>query len=180
MTERHYESRKPEGIIMARSDWAALITEPASEYTAHTELLRFGLAPYLPQLKKRHHTRSGSYVMRHFPLFPRYLLIPINDAHHASIRLARGICRYRPLLADDEGRPWRAPQKTIEAVKTAEQQGLFDEILHKGDHVTLAYGVLSTVQSVMSSDTTVGMIELLMPLFNGCRATVQSSKVVHM
>jgi hypothetical protein len=165
---------------MARSDWAALITEPASEYTAHTELCRFGLAPYLPQIKKRHPTRSGAYVMRNFPIFPRYLFIPISDAHHASIRLARGVCRFRPLLADDEGRPWRAPQKTIDAVRLAEQRGLFDEILHKGDSVTLAYGVLSTVQSVMSSDTTTGMIEILMPLFQGCRATVQASKVVHM
>jgi hypothetical protein len=165
---------------MARSDWAALITEPAAEYTAHTELCRFGLQPYLPQIKKRHHTRAGAYVMRNFPLFPRYLLIPINDAHHASIRLARGICRYRPLLADDEGRPWRAPGKVIDAVKTAETAGLYDEILHKGDHVTLAYGVLATVKSVCSSDTTTGMIELLMPLFGGSRATINAAKVVHM
>jgi len=165
---------------MARSDWAALITEPASEYTAHVELCRFGLAPYLPQIKKRHHTRAGQYVMRNFPIFPRYLFIPITDAHHSSIRLARGICRYRPLLADDEGRPWRAPQKTIDAVRLAEAQGLFDEILHKGDHVKLVHGVLSTIKSVCSSDTTVGMIEILMPLFGGARATVRADKIVHM
>src|SRR6187399_1632111 len=136
---------------MARSDWAALITEPASEYVAHTELCRFGLAPYLPQIKKRDHTRAGAYVMRNFPIFPRYLFIPITDAHHASIRLARGICRYRPLLADDEGRPWRAPEKTIDAVRLAERTGRFDEILHKGDQVTLACGVLSAIKSVCSS-----------------------------
>jgi hypothetical protein len=165
---------------MARSDWAALLTEPAAEYLAQSELLRFGLQPYLPQIKKRHHTRGGSYVMRHFPLFPRYLLIPINDAHHPSIRLARGICRYRHVLSDEDGRPWRAPSKTIEAVREAESQGRFDEILHKGDHVTLVYGVLSTVQSVCSSDITTGMIEILMPLFGGSRATVNAAKVVHM
>jgi hypothetical protein len=118
--------------------------------------------------------------MRNFPIFPRYLFIPISDAHHASIRLARGICRYRPLLADDEGRPWRAPSKTIDAVRTAEAAGIFDEILHKGDSVTLAFGVLSAVRSVCSSDTTAGMIEILMPLFQGCRATVNAAKVVHM
>jgi len=165
---------------MARTDWAALLTDPAAEYLANTELLRFGLRPYLPQFKKRHHTRGGSYVMRSCPLFPRYLLIPINDAHHTSVRLARGICRHKCVLADEEGRPWRAPGKTIDAVREAEAQGLYDEILHKGDHVTLAYGVLSAVKSVCSSDTTVGMIEILMPLFGGSRATVQASKIVHM
>jgi hypothetical protein len=164
---------------MARSDWAALLTEPAAEYLAHSELLRFGLEPYLPQLKKRHHTRAGKYVMRNYPLFPRYLLIPINSTTDGAIRLARGIYRTRPLLADNDGRPWRAPGKVIDAVRTAEHSGYFDEILHKGDQVTLACGVLSMVRSVMSSDTTTGMIELLMPLMGGVRATVNSTKVVH-
>ena len=164
---------------MARSDWAALLTDPAAEYVACSELQRFGLCPYLPQLKKRHHTRAGAYVMRHFPLFPRYLLVPYNDAHNPAVRLARGVCRYKTCLADDDGRPWRAPGKVIEGVREAEARGLYDEILHKGDQVTLAYGVLSTVRSVCSSDITTGMIELLMPLFGGTKATISAAKIVH-
>jgi hypothetical protein len=164
---------------MARSDWAALLTDPASEYLAHSELTRFGLTPYLPQFKKRHHTRNGASVMRHYPLFSRYLLIPINDAHDPTIRMARGICRHRPVLADDDGRPWRAPKLVIDAIREAEAIGRFDEILHKGDNVTLAYGVMSAVRSIMASDTTTGMIELLTPLFGGVRATVNAAKVVH-
>ena len=164
---------------MARSDWAALLTEPAQEYVAHTELLRFGVAAYLPQLKRRHHTRPGQYVMRHYPLFPRYLLIHIGDAHDPTIRLARGICRHKCLLADDIGRPWRAPAKIIEAVREAENRGLYDEILHKGDNVTLASGVLATIRSVLSSDPTAGMVELLTPLFGGARATISSAKIIH-
>ena len=164
---------------MARTDWAALLTDPAAEYLARTELQRFGLTPYLPQFRKRHHTRGGAYVMRHFPLFPRYLLVPYQDAHHQSVRLARGVCRYKYVLSDDDGRPWRAPNKVIEGVKEAERLGVYDEILHKGDQVTLAYGVLSAVRSVMSSDTTTGVIELLMPLFGGAKATVSAQKIVH-
>jgi hypothetical protein len=163
---------------MARTDWAALLTDPAAEYLAHTELCRFGLQPYLPQFRKRHHTR-GAFVMRHFPLFPRYLLIPIKDARHPAVRLARGICKHKYVLSDSDGRVWRAPGSVIDAVRTAETGGRFDEILHKGDSVTLAFGVLSTVRSVMSSDTTAGMIELLMPLFNGSKATVSATKVIH-
>jgi Transcription termination factor nusG len=166
-------------MSMARSDWAALLTEPAAEYVACTELRRFGLDPYMPQLLKRHATRPGAYVMRHFPLFPRYLLIPIKDTTNPVIRLARGVAKYKPVLSDEEGRPWRAPEKVIEAVREAEATGRFDEILHKGDHVTLAYGALATVKSVMSSEVSAGMIELLLPLFHGCRATVSATKIVH-
>jgi hypothetical protein len=39
--------------IMARTDWTALVTEPAAEYVARTELERFDLRPYLPQVRKR-------------------------------------------------------------------------------------------------------------------------------
>jgi hypothetical protein len=38
---------------MARNDWVAALTEPAAEYMACTELSRFGLNAYLPQLRKQ-------------------------------------------------------------------------------------------------------------------------------
>ena len=38
---------------MARTDWVALLTDPAAEYSAATELERLGLNPYLPQIRKR-------------------------------------------------------------------------------------------------------------------------------
>jgi hypothetical protein len=163
---------------MARSDWTALLTEPAAEYLATTELQRFGLAPYLPQFRKRQHSRSGQFITRRYPLFPRYLLIPINEAHHASVRLARGVCKFRPVLADDSGRPWRAPERVIDAVKRAEQVGYFDEILHKGDYVTMTYGVLATIKSVCTTEAQAGMVELLTPLFGGARATANAAHLV--
>lgn len=163
---------------MARSDWAALLTEPAAEYVAQIELQRFGLNPYLPQLRKRQHTRAGQYVMRHYPLFARYILIPINQAHVPTIRMARGINRATPLLTGENGRPWRAPQKIIDAIKQAEQEGQFDEILHKGDDVTLAYGVLATVRSVLTETPCNGMVELLSPLLGGSKVRVDQSKIV--
>jgi len=164
---------------MARSDWAALQTDPAQEYVAHTELLRFDVEVYLPQLRRRHHIKAGQYVVRHYPLFPRYLLVRIGDVHRPSVRLARGVCRYRPVLADDDGRPWRAPDKVINTIRDIERRGGFDEILHKGDSVTVAYGVLATVRSVLTSDTATRTVELLTPLFGGAKATINASKIVH-
>jgi hypothetical protein len=163
---------------MSRSDWAALQTEPAAEYIAYSELQRFGLAPYMPQLKRRHRTRTGSFVMRNYPLFPRYLLIPITDTTDPTVRMARGICRFRPVLADAEGRPWRAPERAIRAVQKAEQHGMFNQILNPGDVVSLSNGVLSAVRAVMSETTSPGMIELLLPLFGGAHASVRAANVV--
>jgi len=162
---------------MARSDWAALLTEPAAEYLAHTELLRFGLDVYLPQLRKRHHTRAGKYIMRHYPLFPRYILIRVGDAHDPAIRITRGVTRFRPVLADENGRPWRAPQFVIEGIREAERRCEFDEILHKGDHVTLAFGVMATVRSVLTSSPATNVVELLTPLFGGTRATAKTAMI---
>ena len=165
---------------MSRSDWAALITEPAAEYVARTELQRFGLTPYLPQVRRRQPTRAGRYIMRHYPLFPRYILIRMNETLDPAIRLARGIVRIRPILADEQGRPWRAPAHVIEAVQTAEASGEFDEILHKGDTVTMAYGVLATIRAVLVTDANNSTkAELLMPLFGGARARTPKTNIVH-
>ena len=164
---------------MARSDWAALITEPAAEYLAHTELRRYGLDPYLPQIKKRHHARTGKYVMRTYPIFPRYLLIRYQDAHNPAIRLARGICRYKHVLSDDDGRPWRSPSRIIEAVQEAERTGRFDELLHKGDNVTLSHGVLATIKAVLNTDAASGTVEILTPLFGGARVRIDHAKLAH-
>lgn len=164
---------------MARTDWAAVLTEPAAEYLAHSELCRFGLTAYMPQIRKHHRTPQGRYVMRQFPLFARYLLVRYGDAQSPSVRMARGICRIHPVLADDDGRPWRAPAKVVEAIQQAEQRGDFDEILHKGDQVTLTYGVLATVRSVMNSDAATGMVEILTPLFGGSRARIDRSRLSH-
>jgi hypothetical protein len=164
---------------MARTDWAAVLTEPAAEYIAQTELTRFGLTPYLPQIKKRHHTRPGTFVMRCYPLFPRYILVRINHADHPAIRMARGVTRYRPVLADNDGHPWRAPHDVIEAVREAERRGDFDEILHKGDAVTLHCGVLAMVQSILVQTNSPRLAELLMPLFGGARATVDPAQLTN-
>ena len=163
---------------MSRSDWTALITEPASEYVARTELQRFGLTPYLPQLRRRLPTRAGKYVMRQYPLFPRYILIHINEAFDPAIHMARGIIRFRPVLADDQGRPWRAPCHIIEAVQAAEDAGHFDEILHKGDAVTLAFGVLATIRAVLTETSSGKTAELLMPLLGGARARTPKANIV--
>jgi hypothetical protein len=161
---------------MARTDWAALVTEPAAEYTASAELVRFGLQPYLPQVRRRHRAQ-GLALVRLYPLFPRYLLVPIGDAQAPALRLARGLRKPRPVLTDDDGRPWRAPGDLIEALMAAERRGDFDETLAHGDRVRLASGALAGVNALLQGSSG-SRAELLMPLLGGCRVRVAEAKVV--
>jgi transcription antitermination factor NusG len=136
---------------MARNDWVALVTDPAAEYVARTELERFGLRPYLPQLRKRWTTpHTNTSLMRRYPLFPRYILLPVRDSTTSAVRVCRGLRKLKPILCDAEGRPWRASDRVIAAVREAEERGEFDEVLSQGDKVQLAKGVLAGVKAVLS------------------------------
>jgi hypothetical protein len=162
---------------MARNDWVALVTDPAAEYVARTELERFDLHPYLPQIQKRWlPPHSNIELMRRYPLFPRYLLLPLRDSGSPPVRIGRGLHRLKPILADAEGRPWRAPDAVIAAVKEAEARGDFDEILYQGDKVQLAKGVLAGVAAVLT-DTARNGREVLVPLFGWVRALVPQGNV---
>ena len=65
--------------------------------------------------------------MRRYPLFPRYLLLPIREADVPAVRFARGLRRIKPLLAS-EGRPWRCPAAVVDAVK---ETGVGEEALRR-------------------------------------------------
>jgi hypothetical protein len=83
---------------MARDDWTAVVTTSAMEYIAHTELMRFGLRSYLPQLRRRWTMPRGSTVLpRRYPLFPGYVLLPIRDAGSPALRATRGLRRSSPM-----------------------------------------------------------------------------------
>jgi len=170
---------------MSRTDWAALITAPVCEYVAFVELERFGLRPYLPQIRKRWPSPSGrGHTAKLHPLFPRYLLIPIADANSPAIYEARGVLKTKPVLRDENGRPWRCPAKVVEAIREGELKGEFDEVLSKGDIVRVADSFLERVSSIISTMESTGnnlsrvpVVELLVPLLGGARARVSSSRV---
>jgi hypothetical protein len=163
---------------MARNDWVALVTDPGAEYTAWVELTRVGLRPYLPQGRRRWHPpHSTTSLLRRYPLFPRYILLPIGDVKLPALRLCRGLRKLRPILSDAEGRPWRAPDAVIAAVRESEDRGDFDEILHKGDPVKLTQGVLAGVQAVLNETAKKGRVEVLLALFGGVRASIPQANI---
>ena len=163
---------------MARSDWVALVTEPAAEYLACTELERFGLRPYLPQVRRRcvlPHTTI--YRVRRYPLFPRYLLLPIGDADPGTIRMTRGLRKLRPMLAAENGAVWRAPDRVIKEIQQAECRGEFDEILIEGASVRLTGTPLAGVIAILERSHA-HTVELFTPLLGGARIRVEASRIV--
>jgi hypothetical protein len=116
-------------------------------------------------------------LSRRYPLFSRYILVPINESDHRAVHHARGVRKFRPILADQAGRPWRCPNAIVDAIRLAEQQGEFDEVIASGDQVKLTRGVLSCVSARMSGSPGI-RVELLLPLFGGARAGVSPGQLV--
>jgi hypothetical protein len=164
---------------MARNDWVAVVTDPGAEYLALTELNRLGLRVYLPQGRKLwHHVRASTALLRRYPVFPGYILLPLRDAKPEVLRLCRGVRRIRPILSTSEGHLWRAPATVIDAVRESEDRGDFDEVLATGDPIKLAKGVLAGVQAVLTETACRGRVEILMPLFGGVKASVPQGNVM--
>lgn len=162
---------------MARNDWTAIVTDPAQEYLAQSELTRFGFAPYLPQIRKRWLAPGGGrLLMRCYPLFPRYILLPLNDVRSGNIYACHGLRKYRPVLSDAEGRPYRIPERTILALKDAETSGYFDDVLAKGDKMRITSGVLANIPAFLEKSSH-NSVELLTPLLGGARIKTIPARV---
>lgn len=157
---------------MARSDWAAFMTEPAAEYLARTELERFGLGPYLPQIRKRFFVNNRC-VLRQYPLFPRYFFLPIQQIHDPAIRA----CRYRITLLKSQTGTWRASDKTVRQLQHDESAGLFDESNPRpGQRVTIQTGALH-VPATVAANLAPNLLELLSPLLGGARVIIDARRV---
>jgi hypothetical protein len=161
---------------MARTDWIALVTAPSAEYAAAIDLERFCLHPYLPQQCRRT-LINGLPKLRRFPLFPRYILLPVPELDYRVLRTARGVLKTSPVLSDREGRIWRAPAKAIDQIKAAEESGNFDEKLEKGAKVRIRGQAFSNISAFIEA-TNHGMVELFTPLLGGSRLRTKAHNVV--
>lgn len=162
---------------MARTDWTAIVTGPAQEYLAHSELLRFGLNPYLPQIKKRWITPHTSKLMvRQYPIFPRYLFLPLAEVKAQVFEACAGLRKPNPTLTYRDGRIWRAPAAVIDGLRQAEASGYFDDVLVKGDKIRINSGVLAGIPAFLENSTH-NSVELLTPLLGGAKVKLAANRV---
>jgi hypothetical protein len=165
---------------LARTDWIALVTRPAAEYTASVELSRFGLAPYLPQRKRLHlPVRAATPMLRSYPLFPRYLFLPLRELDHSVLRNCHALLP-SPVLADSFGRHWRAPDTVIRTLQTTEVDGVFDEkTLKTGDKVRIN-GVLFADLTAFVENTGNRDLLILTPLLGGASVRISRKNVTRL
>jgi hypothetical protein len=163
---------------MARDDWVAVVTDPSAEYVAWAELLPLRAASFpAADASALALAQQRQVAVRHYPSFPRYLLLPIRAVKHDALPLCRGLRKFKPILSDAEGHLWRAPDWVIAAVREAETRGDFDEILVQGDQVRLAKGALRGVEAVLTEIDRDGRLNVLLPLFGVAKATVPQADV---
>jgi transcription antitermination factor NusG len=164
---------------MARTDWTALVTDPAQEYLARSELERLGMHPYLPQVRRRWTAPHGrTKHLRNFPLFPRYIFIPLNDVDPSMFALCRGVRKYKPVVSDQSGRPWRVYNSHIQLIRTAEQLRHFDDTFQKGDKVQINNGLFEGIEAFLENSSN-NMVELFAPLLGGARVKLPTHDISH-
>jgi hypothetical protein len=169
---------------MSRTDWTALVTRPSAEYAAVSDLARFGLNPYLPQVRRLHLAPSTTPMLRRYPLFPRYLFLPFRQLDYDVLRNCRTLLQPKPVLADALGRPWRAPLHVIEAVRRIEAAGTLDESpesnlkipLKIGDKVRINNKLLDGITAFIENSSDKDL-HVLMPLLGGARVRVARASV---
>ena len=92
-----------------RNSWACCVTLAQHEYVAKVDCERFGLHPFLPQIRKAWTPRGDKPMLRATPMFPRYFFIPLAEARARPLHHVRGLLGHRFLLTSMEGTIFTAP-----------------------------------------------------------------------
>ena len=85
---------------MANDGFAVAVTETGLEYQVRLELARLRLNPYLPQYTRLWTPdKTSTPLVRRFPLFPKYILLPLAEARTREVQYVRGLKLLRPIFA---------------------------------------------------------------------------------
>jgi hypothetical protein len=144
---------------MKTTDWCAASTLAGQEYAARLELERIGLTPHLPQCRRywlpdKVNSKLTTPLTRSFPLFPKFLLLPLAQSRTRGFHYCKALRLPRPLLDD-----WLASDDDVFEVMKTEHAGEYDETRTAGNLVK-ARGV-----DLFIARSTERLVELFRPLF---------------
>ena len=131
--------------------WYVLLIEPRREQAVADALDQHGLRSYLPKYTHRRariHGRHRKDVQR--PLIPGYLLVGLDERftepRFHGWAVIRGADHVRGVLGSGDGYPLRVPWQQVQAIREAEDMGLYDvEIrISAGDLVAILDGPFAT------------------------------------
>ena len=147
--------------------WYVVQTHALAEVKAVSHLQRQGFETYLPQTTRWiSHARQRKLVKR--PLFSRYVFVRLDPdtMRWRSILSTVGVSN----LICQGDRPAPVSEKIVDAIRAAEEQGIFDVVnelatLGTGDQVRVVRGPFSEfvgkLQSLMARDRVCVLLEIL-------------------
>jgi len=146
------------------SDWYVVHSQPHAELKASEHLVRQGFETFLPRCKRwRTHARKRELVSR--PLFPRYLFVSF-DLERTRWRSIFSTVGVSNLICQGE-LPTRVPLGAVEAIRAAEEAGLFDasqtvQQLQPGSLVRVATGPFADLVGRIQSMGSPGRVRVLL------------------
>jgi hypothetical protein len=112
---------------MPCSGFAVAATETGLEYQVRLELARLRLNPYLPQYTRLWTPdKTAMPLVRCFPLFPKYVFLPLAEARTREIFYVKGLKLPKPFINNGDGRILTLPEDAVFEVMRIEHEGGFD------------------------------------------------------
>lgn len=128
--------------------WHVIMTKPQKESYAVKKLTEQGFTIYCPMHPYEKIARQKR-VIKHLPLFPRYIFVYHDDfflAQQHTVRSTPGVSQ----LISIEGSPTPIDDSIISIIMSKEQddQSSPEQFFHHGDRVTITQGVLRDMEAI--------------------------------
>lgn len=132
-------------------NWYAIYVRSRHEFVSHRELLKKGIASYLPTIKKLRRWKDRQKSLE-FPLFPGYLFvhIPPRPDEYLNVLKTRGVVN---MLHSEPGSPATLLEEEIATLKLMLESGAELSIypqLKEGTKVSIKKGPLKGATGLVS------------------------------
>jgi transcriptional antiterminator RfaH len=152
---------------MSEPAWYLVYSKPQQEERARVNLDRQGYEPFLPMTRVQRR-KSGRFVTRIEPMFPRYLFTRVNpEEGWAPIRSTFGVSS----LVRFGAQPTPVPDALVDHLRAgADEQGIIGNLvppdLEAGQRVRIIEGLLEGYEGIIEAKDGQERVRLLLDLVN--------------
>lgn len=164
--------------------WYIVQVQANCERIAGEDLIGMGFTVFVPQYRKeyRHH-RTKRFETKYFPLMRGYLFV-MASPHWSRIRQCKQVVAVLSSSAfGGDGNPIQIADKDVQAIRAAQDAGLFDQMkvhggdVKAGDMVRIADGAFSGIQAVVEEAGETALTVLLSMLGQQVKTHVPLEKL---
>lgn len=150
---------------MSEPSWYLVYSKPQQEERARIHLDRQGYEPFVPLMRVQRR-KSGRFVTRIEPMFPRYLFIRVDpDEGWAPVRSTLGVTS----LVRFGSQPTRVPDALVEQLRAGvDDQGIIGNLvppdLEAGQRVRIVEGLLEGYEGIIEARDGQERVRILLDL----------------